>query len=73
QRLGPAFELETIDQTSFLAYNFIRLSELVDIDLEFVREMGGITEYFDKYNPKKKDRSKNITMEQYAQWKTSLP
>ncbi|MEM9160568.1 MAG: hypothetical protein AAGB46_16090 [Verrucomicrobiota bacterium] len=34
--LGPAFELETIDQISLFPYNFIRISELKSIDRDSI-------------------------------------
>ena len=73
QELGPAFELDPVDTSSFHPFNMTTFSRLRRIDMDKIFETGGIDEYRSKYLTIEEPPIRQITHKEFLEWKGTLP
>ena len=71
--LGPAFELDLIAASSFHPFNMTKLSRLRRIDMDKVFETGGIDKYRSRYLTIEEPPIRQITHQEFLEWKGTLP
>lgn len=71
--LGPAFELETLAETSIYQYNLTRISRLTKVKPDAIEEVGGSKTYHNLYANVPYQAHLEVSLDDRITWQKSLP
>ena len=71
--LGPAYELETISQTAIHPFNWARISKLKRVRTDILQSKEDYEKNIFPYVEEERGYIKQITLEEYEDWKSSFP
>lgn len=71
--LGPAFQLETLNEVSLYPYNLTRISRVTRIDPAAIDELGGLDEYLKRFASEAYQAHYEVSAEERGLWQKSLP